>query len=143
MSRRPHRVASLVLLAVLAWTSAQAAVCLGWCDDALTGGHAAQHAGHGAAQAEPAAEAPCHRTASAADVRLTPTEQVSCDDPFSTLDMRVRPAPSRAVVAAPIVADLVIGARQAFETVVQAAAFRADSGPPYPAPTRAPLVLRI
>lgn len=120
-------------------------MCLGWCDDALSGGFAAVHVGHGAASpdAPPATDAPCHRTASAAGARLTPIEQVSCNDPFSTLDMRVRPAPSRAVVAAPIVADLVIGARQAIDRVVLAAAFRADSGPPCPAPTRAPLVLRI
>lgn len=135
---RPHRLATVALLAVLLWTPAHAAVCLGWCDLAPAEHHALAHADP---DADPVAgtTAPCHGAAAVIGTTLSPVAPAACDDVRGAMESGVLPASMRAaLVAAPAAfVCLVTAPPRSF-------AWRAsDAGPPGLVSSRAPLVLRI
>lgn len=142
---RPHRLATVALLAVLLWTPAQGAVCLGWCDVALPDstvaheGHAsAIHEGHDAADVA-VAVAPCHGADAAAATALSAVALAACDDAPGTFENGVLPASPRADAVMAPAAFVFVPARS---THVSGRA-ASDADPPGSVSSRAPLVLRI
>jgi len=154
---RSHRMAGVILLAVLVWAPAHAAVCLSWCDDGPVGAAATPHASHVAGQGMAAhapkaheaasqtplvAEPPCHRPPMTGDVAVASVGLIGCDDLFGVGPGLV-PASVRADAVLPPVLGIVVPATGEDASRPWVRLRAPGPSPPSPAPARGPLVLRI